>query len=327
MTPKEVVKRTINFSFPDRLATRKNENSDYSGIGMTPSPDARGGGGQREFVDEWGAVWENIGICKLGEVKDFPLKNWNDFDKLNIPDVKAPCRWNHDEIKRVLKEDQDKFILCGGISLYERVHFLRGLEETWIDIYENPEQLKMLIGILTQMNLDAIDIYAQYKPDGFMFCDDWGLQNALMISPDAWREFWKPAYAKVYKAAHDAGMLTFLHSCGYIVEILDDLIDAGLDVIQMDQQENMGLELLGERFGGRIAFWCPVDIQQTMCHGSEAEIRAYCRALFKHLGGKSGGFLPGWYGDPVGAGHSDEAQRIMFDEFDKISMDVYGKAK
>ena len=216
MTPKEVVKCTINFSFPDRLATSKKENTDYSGIGMTPSPDARGGGGQREFVDEWGAVWENIGICKLGEVKDFPLKNWNDFDKLNIPDVKAPSRWNHDAIKRVLQEDQDKFIHCWGISLYERVHFLRGLEDTWIDIYENPEQLRMLIGILTQMNLDAIDIYAQYKPDGFMFCDDWGLQNALMISPDAWREFWKPAYAKVYKAAHDAGMLTFLHSCGYM---------------------------------------------------------------------------------------------------------------
>jgi uroporphyrinogen decarboxylase len=326
MTPKEVIKRTIAFSNPDRLVRhRPNGDTDFSGIGMTPNPDARGGGGQREFIDEWGAVWENIGICKLGEVKEFPLKDWNEFDQLNIPDVKAASRWNHEEMSRVLKENSDKFILCNGISLYERVHFLRGLEETWIDIYENPDKLKHLIGILTRMNLDAIEIYAQYKPDGFMFCDDWGLQNALMVSPDAWREFWKPAYAKIYRAAHDAGMLTFLHSCGHTVEILDDLIDAGLNVIQMDQQENMGLELLGERFGGRLAFWCPVDIQQTMCHGSEDEIRAYCQLMFKHLGSKAGGFIPGWYGDPVGAGHSDEAQQTMFDEFDKMSLEIYGK--
>lgn len=154
------------------------------------------------------------------------------------------------------------------------MHFIRGLENTWADIYENPYELGMLIDLLVDMNLYAIERYASAEVDGFMFCDDWGLQSALMISPKSWKEIWKPRYAKIYQAAHNAGMLTFLHSCGYIVEILDDFIEIGLDVVQMDQQENMGLELLGKRFGGRISFWCPVDIQSTMVHGTLEEIFA-----------------------------------------------------
>ena len=152
-----------------------------------------------------------------------------------------------------------------------------------------------------------------------MFCDDWGLQDRLMIDPDKWREIWKPAYAKIYKAAHEAGLQTFLHSCGYIIDILDDFIEIGLDVIQMDQQLNMGLDALSE-FAGKIAFWCPVDIQAVMCDHSPDEIRRYCHALVEKLGTPDGGFLPKWYGDPVGAGHSEEAVDAMCDEFLKIHM-------
>jgi hypothetical protein len=110
-------------------------------------------------------------------------------------------------------------------------------------------------------------------------------------------------------------MFTFLHSCGYIVDILDDLIEIGLDVIQMDQQENMGLDLLGERFGGRITFYSPVDIQYTMVRGSLDDIRAYARRMVETLGRPDGGFIPKWYGDPRGAGHSREAIDAMCEEF------------
>ena len=147
-----------------------------------------------------------------------------------------------------------------------------------------------------------------------------------MISPDAWHEIWQPRYAKVYKAAREAGLLTFLHSCGNIVSILDGLIDAGLNVIQMDQQENMGLEYLGENYGGRIAFWCPVDIQNTMARGNPEEIRAYVRAMIECLARPEGGFICGYYSDPVGAGHTDEAIGAMCDEFLKVSREMHGPA-
>jgi hypothetical protein len=319
MTSKEIVKRTIKFEYPERLArlTPPEYGNDFGGIWMNPSVDARPNT-KGVNTDEWGAVWENIGICKMGEVKKYPLEDWNDWDKLKIPDVTAPHRWKDAEKQSIENAKSDKFVLAWGVSVYERIHFIRGLENTWTDIYLEPENLRMLIDLLVDMNLKAIERYKTLGADGYMFCDDWGLQDKLMIDPEKWCEFWKPAYAKIYKAAHDAGMLTFLHSCGYIVEILDDLIDAGLDVIQMDQQQNMGLDLLSERFCGRITFWCPVDIQNMMCRGSLDEIRAYAREMFKKLSTPAGGFIAGYYGDPVGAGHSPEAIKVMCEEFVKL---------
>ena len=185
---------------------------------------------------------------------------------------RAPQRWRG--LDHARSDAGDLFLLANGISIYERVHFIRGLENTWIDVLEEPDRLGRLIDILVDMNLYAIRRYAKAGADGFIFCDDWGLQDRLMIDPEAWRRIWKPRYARIYEAAHQAGLLCFLHSCGNIVSILDDLIEIGLDVIQMDQQENMTLELLGRRFGGRLTFWCPVDIQQTMARGNPDQIRS-----------------------------------------------------
>jgi hypothetical protein len=289
--------------FPEPYGT------DFAWVGMSPSPDHRPPSG----VDEWGAVWANIGVSILGEVKDFPLKDWRDFDRLPIPDIREERRWA--DVAGARQRAGDKFLLGHGLSIYERLHFIRGLENTWMDIHDAPEQLGRLIDILAEMNLYAIQRYAAAGFDGFITGDDWGLQNKLMIAPDQWREIWKPRYARIYQAAHAAGLFTFLHSCGYIVDILDDLIEIGLDAVHMDQQENMGLELLSRRFGGRITFYAPVDIQKTMIYGSLDDIRAYCRQMVGLLGRPGGGFIPRWYTDPAGAGHRQEAIDAMCSEF------------
>ena len=318
MTSREVVRRTVRFEEPTRLGCELSvdDGNDFAWTNMDPSPDSRLSAG----TDEWGTVWRNIGICSLGEVKEFPLKDWADFPRLTIPAIEDPARWQALEGAR--DRAGDKFLLAVGVSIYERVHFLRSLENTWVDIHAEPEQLGRLIDILVDMNLAAIERYAAAGVDGYIFCDDWGLQDRLMIAPESWRAIWKPRYAKVYAAAHEAGLITFLHSCGHIVEILGDLIEAGLDVIQLDQQQNMGLDLLGARFGGRITFWCPVDIQNTMVHGTLDDIRAYARRLVRTLGRPNGGFLARKYGDQAGAGHRDEAVAAMCEEFLRISDDL-----
>jgi len=288
---------------------------DFFCTGMDPTVDAR----LKDGVDEWGARWENMGTTNLGEVKEFPLTDWAGLDALAIPDIRDPKRW--EGVLRARELAGDKYVLGNGVSIYERVHFLRGFQNTWIDVYEAQPELNRMIGILVDMNLYAIEQFAKADADGIIIFDDWGLQQNLMIDPAMWRSIWKPHYARIFRAAHDAGLHTFMHSCGYIVDILDDLIDAGLDVIQMDQQQNMGLTLLGERFGGRITFWSPVDIQNMMVNGSLDDIRAYCREMVLTLGRPNGGFIAMWYGDPQGAGHRPEAIDAMCQEFIRLSQD------
>ncbi|HPP12167.1 MAG TPA: uroporphyrinogen decarboxylase family protein, partial [bacterium] len=217
MTSREVVWRTIRFKKPAWLAHNFPEpyGTDLTSVGLDPSPDARPSSG----VDEWGAVWENIGVSHLGQVKDFPLKSWSDLDRIKIHDIHEERRYQY--LAQAREKAGDKFLLGCGLSLYERVHFLRGFENTWTDIYLEPENLGRLLDLLVEMNLVVIQRYALAGVDGYIFCDDWGLQNRLMISPEKWRQLWKPRYARIYQACHQAGLATFLHSCGYIVDILD----------------------------------------------------------------------------------------------------------
>jgi hypothetical protein len=317
-TSRELVKKALQFHSPERLPYDFPERfgTDFYWAGMEPSPDAR----PRSGIDEWGAIWENIGEMNLGQVKEFPLKDWSDFNQLEIPDINDPRRWTC--LENVRQKAGDLFLLGHGISIYERVHFIRGLENTWMDIHAAPEELGQLIDVLVEMNLTSILRYASLGFDGLIFTDDWGLQNRLMISPVDWRKIWKPRYERIFTASHSAGLHTFLHSCGYIVDILDDLIEIGLEAIHMDQQENMGLELLGKRFGGRLTFFAPVDIQKTMAVGSLDEIRSYCKAMVRWLGRPEGGFIPRWYGDPIGAGHRPEAVDAMCLEFLKINQNL-----
>ncbi len=316
MTSREIVKATICFQSPERIPYDFPEpyGSDFLTIESAPHPDFRP---PHSGTDEWGVIWKNIGTCTHGEAEYSPLQNWEDFDKLHIPDADDPMRWTG--LEGIREKAGDKFLLGTGMSIWERVHFLRGLQNAWMDIHTNPNELQMLIDVLVEINMKMIRHYGELGFDGYLFADDWGLQNKLMISPEKWREIWKPRYSRIYEEVHKAGMQTFLHSCGYIVDILDDLIEIGLDAVHMDQQENMGLELLGERFGGRITFYSPVDVQKTMASGDLDAIRAYARRMVEILGRPEGGFIARWYTDPGGAGHTPEALDAMCREFLKIS--------
>ena len=93
------------------------------------------------------------------------------------------------------------------------------------------------------------------------------------------------------------------------------LADAGLNVIQQDQQENMGLENLAKVAGGKLAFWCPVDIQNTMINGSLDDIRAYARKMIETLGPFNGGYISMAYTTPEDVNHTPEKLAAMCEAF------------
>ena len=110
-------------------------------------------------------------------------------------------------------------------------------------------------------------------------------------------------------------MDVWLHSCGHITDFLPMFQEAGLTVIQQDQQQNMGLEDLDRAVGGKLAFWCPVDIQQTMVHGSIEDIRAYVRRMIATLGSHNGGLLSMAYSTPDTVQHTPEKIAAMCEAF------------
>ena len=315
MNGKERVRRAVLFQRPDRVPRDLPDpwGSDFLILDAEPDPNFTP---SREGEDEWGCVWQKDPIGKtMGQVKLHPLNDYRLLKDFPFPCYDLPSRYKKPE--RMIRENrEEKFVLADiPLSLIHRLEYLRGHVEAWTDPYERPDELRILLDRMADIALDAVEHFARIGADGIYSCDDWGLQDRPMVSPEIFREFFKPRYKRVYSAAHQSGMLNFLHSCGHIFELLDDFIDAGLDVIQMDQQENMGVEKLSRRFGGRLCFWCPVDIQQTMVKGTVQEIRCYAKKLIESFGSFNGGFISMWYKAPEAINHSWEKVAAMSDAF------------
>ena len=312
MTSREIVRRAVLFQDPPRIAHALPApwQDDFFGVGPGPSPDFKPG---KPGEDEWGCVWNKIGDkdASMGQVKEHPLDDYAKLDAYPFPDYRDERRYA--AARERVKENKDgKFVLAGiPLSLNHRTDYLRGFENLMMDPYVHPAAFERLLDIQIEIALAAVERLHACGVDGVISCDDWGLQDRVMMSPELFRRFFRPRYARVYGRCRELGLLAFLHSCGHIVEILDDFIDAGLHVIQMDQQENMGLDVLGKRFGGRVAFWCPVDIQATMVHGSLDDIRRYARRLVETFGQYHGGFISKWYPSPKAVQHADDRIQAM----------------
>lgn len=300
--------------------------SDFLWVGCDPDPEWQPRiSTATRWEDEWGCIWERLpGDDKtMGQVRFHPLEDYGKLATYRFPNYAKKERY--ERAKRVVDENAgEKFVLADiPLSLIHRLEYLRGHEAAWTDPYLYPKELDKLLDMICEISMTAIERFAEIGVDGIISADDWGLQDRLMVRPEIWMEVWQPKYKKVYSFARSKGLLTFLHSCGYIVDILEGLIDAQLNVIQMDQQENMGVERLGKLFGGRLCFWCPVDIQNTMVRGTVEDVRNYAKNLIDTFGRFNGGFIAKWYPSPQAVGHSWEKIKAMAEVFVEYGAQVY----
>ena len=130
--------------------------------------------------------------------------------------------------------------------------------------------------------------------DIVLFGDDLGMQTGPQMSPRMYREMFKPHHAAMWRRAKElANVKVMLHCCGGVRELLDDLIDAGLDAINPVQISCRGMDTaeLKRDFGGRITFWgggC--DTQTVLSGGTPAEVRRHVQEQVRLLH-PGGGFV------------------------------------
>ena len=145
---------------------------------------------------------------------------------------------------------------------------------------------------------------AEAGADGIFILEDLGTQTGLLFSPAMFRRWFKGTYTRLYGLAHELGMKVFLHSCGKNAEILDDLIECGVDCFQFDQPALYDMPrlaaLLRER---KAALWSPVDIQKILPTGDRALIEAGAREMVDIF---QGGLICKNYGDLRGIGVQEE---------------------
>jgi len=137
--------------------------------------------------------------------------------------------------------------------------------------------------------VEELTLWARTDVDALSFMDDWGSQRSLLVAPELFRELFKPLYAEYVAIAHAHGKPAFMHSDGHITEIIPDLVEIGLDALN-SQVFCMGVEELGRRFAGEIAFWGEMDRQQLLPGATPGEI-AHAARRMKAAFHREGGFI------------------------------------
>jgi uroporphyrinogen decarboxylase len=317
-TSYEVVHRALTFTGPDRLPMRFAAPlpNDTHGV----ATNARGTGGRdpnSDTYDEFGCHWVRSAVANMGQVKGHPLEDWDALRTYRWPDPDDPAFYEGMEGR--FAGSEEKYILTGiFMLLFERMHALRGMANVLTDLYADPGRAAFLADRIVEYDLGVIrNIGARFgrRIHGFTFTDDWGTQQASFVSPRMWRAFFQPRYATLFEAIHAQGWSIWMHSCGKVNEIIEPLIEVGLDCIDLQQPRLLGIEEIGRRYRGRICFSTTCDIQATLPYRDAEEIRAEARLLLEHWAAPEGGFVLSGYGDGTAIGTPAWKQEAMIEAF------------
>lgn len=320
MTSKERVRRAIEFKTPDRLPMEFEAYgiSDTAGFGWNQI--GTGDNSKRETLDEWGCTWTRSEVKNMGQVTGNPLESWDKLSTYSFPDAEDPAFYEGME-ERSRRLDREKYIKTGiFMVLFERLHSLRGFENLMLDFYLEREKLSALADRIVEFDVGIIRNTGRMFPgliDGIGFSDDWGTEQAAFISVELFDEFFKPRYKKIFDACHEAGWHIWLHSCGKVTALIPSLIDAGVDVFNLQQPRVLDIERFGNEFAGRVCFSTCADIQHTLPFKSAGEIEDEVKLLLQHWATADGGFIVSDYGDSQAIGVTDEAKRAMFEAYRK----------
>ena len=222
------------------------------------------------WKDEWNVLWDRSIDRDIGTPVNCPLQSGR-VEDLIIPDPNDPERYAH--LQPVIESNPNRYILAKfSYNLFERAWSLRGMENLLIDFACNPSFVHDLMRSICDFNLALIRKLNPYPIDGIYFGDDWGSQKAMLMSPEMWRRLIKPYLEEMYSQAHNQGYDVFIHSCGQITPVLDDLVEIGLDVFNPFQPEVMDIDGLMKQYSGRLAFYGSLSIQKTLPFGTREEV-------------------------------------------------------
>jgi uroporphyrinogen decarboxylase len=277
---------------------------DTQGV-FPPGPDA-GGDVELEadaYRDEWGVTRVKPPGALYYDQRQAPLAG-----EISIADIRNH-RWpDPDDPGRIrglkqhvadLRARSDRALVLKVPSGFIHVsQYLRGFEDWFMDIAADRPLAEALFDAVLEVNMAVAERILREvgdMVDVVMTADDLGFQNGLMVSTEAYRELIKPRHARYFELCHRLSPAPLLlHTCGAVGEIVEDLIEIGVDVLHPVQVAATGMDPadLQHRFGGRIAFWGGIDTQHVLPHGSVEDVRREVERMIDTLG-RDGGYVLG----------------------------------
>ena len=210
----------------------------------------------------------------------WPSLDWFDFSHLSA------------EIDRLNRDNRRAIMFFAG-GAFETPWYMRGMEQFLMDLVEAPEIAECISRHVAeyykQRALRAIEASGG-KIDIIGSGGDIGTQRGMMLAPELWRQHIKPYSTQLIRTFKNMGLITYYHSCGSLVPVIDDLIEMGLDILDPIQPNAEGMDAvsLKQQFGGRLAFHGGIDEQEILPHGTPADVRRETLRVMEILGADGG---------------------------------------
>jgi len=230
------------------------------------------------------AVREDVTLNEFGmemqptplyvEVVKCPLADASsveDIEAYPFPDAGAPGRF--DKAERDIAAYRDSHFIIGDVelSLFEMAWHLTGLSEYMMALAMEEPWIEALNDRVEAWTSALAHALAERGVDAIWFGEDLGTQTSTLISPDMWRDRFKPRHRRIIQSLKKEypELLVIMHSDGAVAPLVDDFIEIGVDIYNPVQPNVAGSDPqeLQDKYGGRIAFFGGIDQQELMPSG------------------------------------------------------------
>jgi len=256
-------------------------------------------GPREQFLDEFGidifvgfVPYPNL-TGRLWDVKELP-----DFDPGDPRDPRwiTHTAWNYDfaglnVTQAVNQQGDQRYILAHIWGIVEGTSRIIGIENCWLNLGAQPKIMGVWFDRYADWLCGLVDSVKAAGVDGITLSDDWGSNQNMLFSPRMWRSLIAPYTKRVVDHAHAAGLFVNLHSDGYIMNILDDLIAIGYDSMHPVQESaGMDPQTIKEKYGDKITIYGSLDVIDGLLAYEGDVLDEYITKRFE-IYGPGGGFI------------------------------------
>ena len=249
------------------------------------------------YTDDFGCVWKTSMDGIVGSVLEHPLADISKYASYRFPDPEksmglGPVDWAAFE-RQVAEQKARGEMTYGDLRhghTFQQLCDIRGYMDTLMDLTDEEPEVLDLLERLCQFNLAQINHFLKADVDIVRIPEDLGMQIGPMISPALFREYIKPLYQRMLEPVRKAGKIIHMHSDGDIRSLVDDIIEGGVDIINLQDLVN-GVDWIGSKFRGRTCVDLDIDRQKITPFGTPAEIDAHIKNCIETVGCPDGGLM------------------------------------
>ena len=205
-------------------------------------------------------------------------------ETVHAPDLAVSCTAGWEDCRAAARSAAgEEKLLAGfmGTGIFEQCHFLMGFENTLTGLYEHPDEMHRLIDYITDYRLGYVKLLIDnLHPDVIFSHDDWGTKDALFMHPDMWRAFFKEPYRRFYGYIRSRGCIAIHHADSYLVPIVDDMAEIGIQVWQGVLPEN-DIPALQRHLQGKLVLMGGIGAAIDRSDATAKEVCDYTRRTLR----------------------------------------------